>query len=297
VEEVKADCANNKLTVKGKVDPAVLREKVEQKTKKKVDLVSPQPKKEVAAAGGGGGAGEKKSEEKSEKKSEEKSEKKVVEKKPEEKKVEEKKPEEKKAPIEVPTNTVVLKIRLHCDGCIHKIKRIISKINGVDKVVPDSAKDTVTVIGKMDVKKLEPYLKEKLKRSVEIVPEVKKDAEKKVDKKEEKKSDEKQEKPKAEESKAVVANAEPKMEMMKMEYGYGNYSNTYTMPMYDQSYAVHDYAGPSNHYYNQDYPHHNYMMEYSHPPPPVPPPQPIYFHDSQGHQMFSDENPNGCSVM
>ena len=76
---MKTDSANNKLTVTGKVDPAGLREKVEQKTKKKVELLSPQPKKEAA----GGGAGDNKSAEKTEKKPEEK------------------KAEEKKAPKEV----------------------------------------------------------------------------------------------------------------------------------------------------------------------------------------------------
>ncbi|CAA0822905.1 Heavy metal transport/detoxification superfamily protein, partial [Striga hermonthica] len=34
-----------KITVVGSVDPAKLREKVEQKTRKKVELISPQPKK------------------------------------------------------------------------------------------------------------------------------------------------------------------------------------------------------------------------------------------------------------
>lgn len=65
VGDVKADCATSKLTVNGKVDPAALREKLEQKIKKKVELVSPQPKKD-------GGGGDKKTEEKPEKKPEEK---------------------------------------------------------------------------------------------------------------------------------------------------------------------------------------------------------------------------------
>lgn len=79
VEDVKADCGSNKLTVKGKVDPTWLREKVEQKTKKKVELLSPLPKKEAPA-------GDKKSDEK-----------------PAEKKVEEKKKDEEKKPKEVNT--------------------------------------------------------------------------------------------------------------------------------------------------------------------------------------------------
>lgn len=46
VERVKADCESNKLTVTGKVDPTRLRERLEYKTKKKVELLSPQPKKD-----------------------------------------------------------------------------------------------------------------------------------------------------------------------------------------------------------------------------------------------------------
>ncbi|KAK7245102.1 hypothetical protein RIF29_39936 [Crotalaria pallida] len=113
VEDVKADISANKLTVIGKVDPAKVREKLAEKTKKKVDLVSPQPKKDA-------GAGADKSPEKKpdEKKSDEK---KTEEKKPDEKKTEEKKPKE---------STVVLKSRLHCDGCIQKIKKIVLKFKG-----------------------------------------------------------------------------------------------------------------------------------------------------------------------
>ncbi|KAF2289895.1 hypothetical protein GH714_039048 [Hevea brasiliensis] len=103
----------------------------------KVEIVSPQPKKD---------GGDKKPEEKAEKKPEEK------------------KPEEKKPPKE---STVVLKIITHCDGCISKIKKIILKYKGVDNVTVDGTKDLVTVKGTMEVKEMVPYLKEKLKRNVE----------------------------------------------------------------------------------------------------------------------------------
>ncbi|KAK2994234.1 hypothetical protein RJ640_001081 [Escallonia rubra] len=161
------------LTVKGNVDPAWLRESLEKKTKKKVELISPQPKKD----GGGGGGGDKKSDDKSEKKpadgkkSDEKPEKKPADGKKSdempEKKSDEKKPEKPKEPAK---STVVLKIPLHCDGCTHKIKRIISKFDGVDSVSFDLPKDLATVVGTMDVKELVPYLNRKLKRSVEVVP-------------------------------------------------------------------------------------------------------------------------------
>ncbi|KAF2312151.1 hypothetical protein GH714_028296 [Hevea brasiliensis] len=63
VEEVKTDCEGNKLTVTGNVDPAKVKASWRRKTKKKVEIVSPQPKKD---------GGDKKPEQKAEKKPEEK---------------------------------------------------------------------------------------------------------------------------------------------------------------------------------------------------------------------------------
>lgn len=57
-------------------------------------------------------------------------------------------------------------------------KNIGIVITGVSKVDIDTQKDLVTVKGTMDAKALQPYLKEKLKRGVEIVP-PKKDGDKK----------------------------------------------------------------------------------------------------------------------
>nr|GMC52844.1 heavy metal-associated isoprenylated plant protein 6-like [Ipomoea batatas] len=138
VEEVKADWESGKVTVKGNVDPKLLLERVAKKTKKQVVLVSPQPKPAAPAA-------DKKSDDKPEK-------------------AEEKKPKEPQV------STVVMKIRLHCDGCAHKIKRIIKKFEGVEDVTVDSQKDLVMAKGTMDAKELTAYLSEKLKRSVEVVP-------------------------------------------------------------------------------------------------------------------------------
>lgn len=55
VEKVTCDADSKKLTVIGKVDPVMLKEKVEQKTHKNVELVSPVPKKDGKGKGGGGG--------------------------------------------------------------------------------------------------------------------------------------------------------------------------------------------------------------------------------------------------
>ncbi|XP_020212808.1 heavy metal-associated isoprenylated plant protein 6 isoform X2 [Cajanus cajan] len=268
VEDVKADLSGNKLTVIGKIDPAEVRDKLADKTKKKVELVSPQPKKDDDA----GAPPAKKPEEK----------------KPEDKKSEEKSPKE---------STVVLKIRLHCDGCIQKIRKIILRNKGVESVNVEGEKDLVTVKGTMDVKEMVPYLNDKLKRNVEVVP-----AKKEKEKEKEEKKNEKKEgggDKKKEESEGAA-----KVEVNKMEH-YGYAYPPPPMYWYDgyapgessssRSYAVEvqpGYDGSNNHNYYGNYQHGYTNQGYMAPPPPFylnphhPPPQ-----------MFSDENPNACSLM
>ncbi|KAJ6750160.1 hypothetical protein OIU85_000764 [Salix viminalis] len=284
VESVKTDCAGNKLTVTGKVDPANIQARVEEKTRKKVEIVSPQPKKDGGAAAGGG---DKKPDDKSEKK-------------PEKQKEAEKPPQE---------STAVLKIRLHCEGCISKIKKIISKIKGVGSVTVDAAKDLVTVKGTMDVKDLAPYLKEKLKRGVEVV------SPKKEEKKEapaagggEKKEapaaggGEKKEKEKGGEAKAEKKDGDggkkeeaggggggAKMEVSKMEYfGYPASTSTYWLDgVGGQNQVVESYNNHYEHPYNQQGYSATNQQGY------------VGGHHDPYHapEMFSDENPNACSLM
>eukprot|EP00258_Populus_trichocarpa_P044438 XP_024460457.1 heavy metal-associated isoprenylated plant protein 5 isoform X4 [Populus trichocarpa] len=331
VEGLKTDCAGNKLTVTGKVDPAKIKARLEEKTKRtwKVEIISPQPKKDDGAAakikarleektkrkveiispqpkkddGAAAGGGDKKADEKPEKK-------------PEGKKEEAKKPP--------PESTVVLKIRLHCEGCISKIKKIISKIKGVGSVTVDAAKDLVTVKGTMDVKDLAPYLKEKLRRAVEVVP-PKKEEEKKDkagggdggDKKENKAAPadgggEKKEKggeAKGEEKKKEGDGgkkeeaAGAKVEVSKMEYsGYPGPAPTFWFDgVYGQNHVVESY---NNHYDNQ----YNYNQQgyYAMNQPGMGGNQPgmggnhgflLDHHHPHAPQIFSDENPNACSIM
>ncbi|XP_073042143.1 heavy metal-associated isoprenylated plant protein 3-like [Primulina eburnea] len=296
VEKVKADCAANKITVVGKVDPAGLRERVEYKTKKKVELLSPQPKKD-GGDGGPAAGGDKKTDGK-----------------PPEKKAEEKKVDDKK-PKEAAVSTEVMKIKLHCDGCAHKIKRLIKKnIYGVDSVSTNLEKDLVTVNGTMNVKELVSIVKEKLNRAVEIVP-VKKDDSGGGDKKaasEDKKgkepaagSDDKKEKEKegggaekkeigggGDEKAKSVGGGGTKVEVNKMEFqGYNPHTYYAAMPMYNSSFTNQDYGLPM--YQNvPGYPSTGYVVQYMNGPPP-PPPTYLNMND----QMFSDENPNGCFIM
>ncbi|XWS35040.1 hypothetical protein CRYUN_Cryun21dG0091900 [Craigia yunnanensis] len=46
--------------------------------------------------------------------------------------------------------TCVLKVNLHCDGCKHKVKKILQKIDGVYKTSIDSEQGKVTISGNVD---------------------------------------------------------------------------------------------------------------------------------------------------
>ncbi|XP_047156321.1 heavy metal-associated isoprenylated plant protein 6-like [Vigna umbellata] len=268
VETVKADLSANKVTVTGKMDAEKLREKLAERTKKKVEFVTPPPKKEAAE-------------------------------KPPEKKAEEKKPEEKKPEEKPKDTTVVLKIKLHCDGCIAKIRRIILRFKGVQSVSLDGSKDLVTVKGTMDVKEMVPYLNEKLKRNVEVVP-PKKEEEKKEkadggEKKEKADGGEKKEKDGGGEKKEKDAAAEAKAEVNKMEFMYPMpppsfwYQGGQFPGQTSHAMEVQPSYGINNHYVEQGYMNHGYPMQ---------PPLPYYMHpNAPPPQMFSDENPNACSIM
>ncbi|XP_027931310.1 heavy metal-associated isoprenylated plant protein 6-like [Vigna unguiculata] len=291
VEDVRADLLGNKLTVIGKVDSAAVRDKLADKTRKKVEIISPQPKKDSGAAS------------------------KPPEKKVEEKKTEEKKPADKKTEEKPRNSAVVLKIRLHCDGCIQKIRKIILKIKGVESVNIEGGKDLVTVNGTMEVKELVAYLNEKLKRNVEVVP-PKKEGEKKEGKNEEKEKEKEKEKGKKKEGGGGIKKdggekeeGAPKVEVNKMEH-YGYAYPPPPMYWYDgyapgQSstsgggggYTVGVHSGYDGNYGNYHEQYHNgygnqgYMVQ-------QPPPPPFYLNPYHPPpQMFSDENPNACFVM
>ncbi|XP_028808120.1 LOW QUALITY PROTEIN: heavy metal-associated isoprenylated plant protein 3 [Neltuma alba] len=143
VETVKVDGDSGKVTVTGNVDPSKLRDKLADKTKKKVDLISPQPKRDN------------KDPKNDKKKPDDKSEK--------------KNPDDKKSK-EPQQSTAVLKMALHCQGCIERIRKTVSKTKGVKELSIDKDKETVTVKGSMDVKALVESLKERLRGMLRWFP-------------------------------------------------------------------------------------------------------------------------------
>ncbi|XP_061359442.1 heavy metal-associated isoprenylated plant protein 3-like [Gastrolobium bilobum] len=229
VETVESNAG--KLTVTGKVDPTKLRDKLAEKMKKKVEVISPQPKKEK--------------EENKGTKTDNKSEKQTDNQKTKDKEV----------------SSVVLKMALHCQGCVEKIRKIVLKTKGVHEMTIDKEKDTVTVKGTMDVKSLMENLMEKLKRKVEVVP-PKKDKEGAGGEKKKKGGGgggDNNEKNEEEGGKIEQGRMEYLAPAIGFGYGYGNF-------------------GGYN--YGQVHPEQFHFQFNAHPP-----------------QMFSDENPNACSVM
>ncbi|XP_057993152.1 uncharacterized protein LOC110673322 isoform X1 [Hevea brasiliensis] len=70
-------------------------------------------------------------------------------------------------PVKVPAIMAVFKVPLHCDGCIRRIRKIISRIRGVQKVTINKEEETVTVKATTDVNTLTETMKKRLKKLVE----------------------------------------------------------------------------------------------------------------------------------
>uniref|UniRef100_A0ACD5X2D5 Uncharacterized protein n=1 Tax=Avena sativa TaxID=4498 RepID=A0ACD5X2D5_AVESA len=148
VEGVAADVAGGTVTVTGKgADPWDLKDRIESKTRRPVAFVNPPAPKKKTNDGAADGK-----------------------KLPDDNRAKSKTGDGMKKNKEPPPeSTVVVKIGLHCNGCIDRIKRTAHKIKGVNQVTVDTAKEHVTVKGTMDAKALPDVLRRKLKRDVALV--------------------------------------------------------------------------------------------------------------------------------
>lgn len=166
VEEVNTDSKASKVVVKGKAaDPSKVCERLQKKSGRKVELISPLPKP------------------------------------PEENKEEAKDPpkEEEKKDEPPPVVTVVLNVRMHCEACAQVLQKRVRKIQGVESVETNLANGQVIVKGVVDPSKLVDDVYKKTRKQASIV----KDEEKKEEeKKGEEKKEEKGEKKNGEEEKA-----------------------------------------------------------------------------------------------
>ncbi|XP_038986883.1 heavy metal-associated isoprenylated plant protein 7-like isoform X2 [Phoenix dactylifera] len=246
VEEVKTDCRNYKVVVKGKKaaeDPLKVVERVQKKTGRKVELLTPLPPP--------------KPEKEEEKKEEEKP-----------------KPEEKKE--EPPVIAVVLKVHMHCEACSQEIKKSILKMKGVQAAEPDLKVSQVTVTGVLDPVKLVEYVYKRTGKHAVVVKqepvekkldEEKKAADGKDGSKDEKKADAGGEKAEGEKKDEREGGGEEK----EKEGGGGAAEHAAA----GGAAKVVDLMKNEFCYY---YP--RYGVGYAYPP-----------------QIFSDENPNACTVM
>ncbi|KAJ6332407.1 hypothetical protein OIU76_010740 [Salix suchowensis] len=142
VEEVATDSKASKVVVKGKAaDPLRVCERLQKKSGRKVELISPLPKP------------------------------------PEEAKEEAKDPpkEEEKKNEPPPAVTVVLNVRMHCEACAQVLQKRVRKIQGVESVKTDLANGQVIVKGVVDPAKLVDDVYKRTKKQASIV----KDEEKK----------------------------------------------------------------------------------------------------------------------
>lgn len=183
VEEVMADCKGSKVVVKGKaVDPVKVCERIQKKSGRKVEIISPLPKPAD----------------------------------PETKPEEEPPKQQDKKDEPPPVITLVLKIGMHCEACAQLLQKRIRKIKGVESVTTDLANDQVTVKGVLDPEKLVNDVYKKTKKQATVV----KDEEKKEEeKKEEEKKEEPKEEEKKEE--AAKEDEDNKAMEMKMSEYYG----------------------------------------------------------------------------
>ncbi|KAF0935425.1 hypothetical protein E2562_032680, partial [Oryza meyeriana var. granulata] len=169
LEGVAMDVDKCTMTVVGRFDAKKLRDRVADKTKKKVELLANNNKKE---GGGGGGGGNNKGNEGDGKPDEEEGQEEKKKEQEDEKKKKGKDDKDSKKPIVPVVGTVVLKIGavgLHCDGCMNRIRTKLFHIQGVEQVVMDMAKNQVTVTGTMNIKALPEKLRKKVRRPVDVV--------------------------------------------------------------------------------------------------------------------------------
>ncbi|CAF1941305.1 unnamed protein product [Brassica oleracea] len=130
VEQIKTEVGENKVVVSGKFDdPVKILRRVQKKFSKNAELISPKPNLNQ----------------------------------------DQKKEQQQKKESTPQIKTAILKMNIHCEGCVNEIKRGIEKIKGIQTAEPDRSKSMVVVRGVMDPPKLVDEIKKKLKRHAELV--------------------------------------------------------------------------------------------------------------------------------
>ncbi|KAL3519271.1 hypothetical protein ACH5RR_017420 [Cinchona calisaya] len=196
VETVTADCKGSKVVVTGKTaDPIKVCERIQKKSGRKVELISPLPKP------------------------------------PTEDNSTTTNKEETKEPVEVKKEeppaviTVVLNIQMHCEACAQVLQKRIRKVQGVESVTTDVENNQVIVKGVVDPEKLVTDVYKRTRKQASIVKdEEKKEVEKKDDEKKEVKEEVKKESEEGKEG------DDSKTDIKKSEYWPQRYYMKYAYP-------------------------------------------------------------------
>ncbi|CAN6270436.1 unnamed protein product [Urochloa humidicola] len=269
VEDMIVDFKERKVVVKGKkvaADPTKVVEHVQNKTGHKVELlppIVPPPK-------------EKKEEEKKE-----------------EPKPEPPKPEMKKEP---PVIAVVLKVHIHCEACARWIRNRILKIKGVQSAELDLEASQMTVKGMLEEANLAKCVYQRTGKHVAIIksepitPQESVGGDDKAN--EEKKVKGSEEKDKEKEEKKQEGNTDNNGEENRVDVE-EDAASIAAANMYMYYYP--QYAFPGGYYWPSTMTPPGYMYQAAYPSSSyaVYPPH----HQMMAPQVFSDENPNACSVM
>ena len=250
------DCKTGKVVVKGeKADPLKVLARVQRKTHRQVQLLSPIPPPPP----------------------------------PPEKKAEEDKPivEEKKVepPVVV---TVVLKVHMHCEACATEIKKRIMRMKGVESAESDLKSSQVTVKGVFEPQKLVEYVYKRTGKHAAIMkidpppppPPEEAAAAAEGEKKEEEKGEGES---KGEEGKDDKAKTDEEKKEGDGGKGEGEAADNGGGEEEGKVVEVRKIENPYYYYYYQ-------------PPRVAIPPMEMPPH-AYPPQLFSDENPNACTVM
>lgn len=195
-------------------------------------------------------------------------------------------PKKEEAPPD-PESVVVLRVNMHCGACARQIKRSLLKMDGVNDVKEDVATSTVTVKGRnIDANKVCDRVKKRSGKHCEIVPPPPPPPPpppKEEEKKEEKPAEEKKEEAKKDEEKPAeaAAPAEKKEEEKKEGGEEKGEEKKEEKKEEEKKEEKKDEADESKAEIKKyEYIPYRSVPEYIYPP-----------------QLFSDENPNACSIM
>ncbi|XVE50921.1 hypothetical protein DITRI_Ditri01bG0202100 [Diplodiscus trichospermus] len=160
--------------------------------------------------------------------------------------------------------TTTVKVHLHCDKCEQELKKKLLKHKGIFSVKTDTKAQTLTVQGTIEPDKLLSYIRKKVHKHAEIISSK---PEKKEEKKENPKAEAKKDDLKPEEKKE-----NPKAEAKKDYSKHGaESSEKKEVVEFKQDVKVEVKSKEGN--------------------------TPYFIHYVYAPQLFSDENPNACSVL